>query len=155
MYDQTDYGTWGRNLSENKLRSFNWQAECVCFARMQIDGKDKKEIGNIFGIEGEREIKRYIALGNIPTLMKLEGVTRDTLSLRDAIHYLLPLRIETGREESGAPIWDYSEVTACIDKVVSGELTKDDLPTYSADRRVAIKEAELPGFMSKSRPNEE
>jgi hypothetical protein len=109
---------------------------------MKVDGRDEKEIGKILGITGDREIKRYVSLGKIPNLMKLEGVTGDTLTFKDAVHYLLPLRIEKGREESGAPIWDYCEVTACINKLVRMDISKDDLPNYSAERRVAIKEAE-------------
>jgi hypothetical protein len=161
-YDQSDYGVWGRNLSENKLRSFNWQAECVCFARMKVEGKDENEIGKIFGIDGERSIGLRIALGNIPTLTKLqdgtrftvpshtklEGETRFTLTFRDAVHFLLPLRIEKGRnpDNGNERIYDYSEVTTCISKLISTDpkirLSKDDLPSYSADRRVAIKEAQ-------------
>jgi hypothetical protein len=113
---------------------------------MKTEGKDKKEIGAIFGIEGETSIKYRVSLGRIPTIMKLGGQSVAHLSFKEAIDYLLPLRIEKSREESGAPIWDYSEVTACIGKLVSTapktRLTKDDLPTYSADRRVAIKEAQ-------------
>ncbi|MBI5251011.1 MAG: hypothetical protein HY912_16095 [Desulfomonile tiedjei] len=43
--NEGEFKEWGVRLSENKIRSFNWTAECVCFAKMRIDGKGLKEIG--------------------------------------------------------------------------------------------------------------
>jgi hypothetical protein len=157
-YDQSDYGTWGRNLSENKLGSFNWQAECVCFTRMRTEGKDWQQIAEVFGLKDHADVLNRIAVGNIPGIDKRNVVTGHNGSIKEAIHYLLPLRIEVSRnpDKGNERVYDYSEVTACIDKLTSTDpktrLSKDDFPNYSADRRVAIKEAQLSGFMSKSRP---
>lgn len=138
-YDQSDYGTWGRNLSENKLRSFNWQAECVCFARMRSEGKSLSDIATIFGLKSEEDVTRRVALGNIPGLEKLD--LQINVSLLEAKDYLLPLRIEVSRnpDNGNERVYDYSEVTICIDKLVKGELAKEDLPTYSAERSGATQ----------------
>lgn len=140
--DQTEFGAWGRRLSENKLRSFNWQAECVCFARMRAEGRDWKQIAEVFGLKSQEDVERRTALGSIPGLQNIDP--RVNLSMREARDYLLPLRVETGRnpDDGNQRVYDYSEVTACIDKLVSGELSKEDLPTYSADRRLAIQRAQ-------------
>jgi hypothetical protein len=142
IYDQSDYGVWGRNLSENKLRSFNWQAECVCFARMRAEGKEWKQIAKVFGLKQQTDVLGRIAVGSIPGIENV--MLQHNVSMDDAIRFLLPLRIETSRnpDNGNERVYDYSEVTACIDKLVSGELSKEDLPTHSAERRVAIKEAQ-------------
>lgn len=115
IYDQSEYGTWGRNLSENKLRSFCWTAECVCFARMKAEGKEWKQIAEVFGLKSQDDVNRRIALGNIPNLQSID--IHVGISLLEAVQYLLPLRIETGRSDTDGRerIYDYSEVTACID----------------------------------------
>jgi hypothetical protein len=100
---------------------------------MRAEGHDRKEFGKILRMEGESTF---------------------VLTPYDAIHYLFPLLIEAGHEASGAHIWDYSEATACIDKLVSGELIKDELPAYCTECPLAIKEAQLSGPMSKNRPIE-
>jgi len=104
---------------------------------MRAEGRDWKQIAEVFGLKDEKDVLNRIALGSVPQI----SMTRHTVSLREAIHYLLPLRIETGRspDDGNQRVYDYSEVTTCIDKLVSGELTKEDLPTYSTERRLATQ----------------
>ncbi len=106
---------------------------------MRAEGKDWRQIAEFFGLENERDVLTRTALGNVPNIQICLNV-----SLREAIQYLLPLRIETGRnpDNGNERIYDYSEATGTIDKLVSGELTKKDLPSYSADRRLAIQQAQ-------------
>jgi len=120
--DQTEFGAWGRRLSENKLRSFNWQAECVCFARMRAEGRDWKQIAEVFGLTSQAEVLHRVAIGSLPGIENV--VLTHNVSLDEAIRYLLPLRVETGRspDDGNQRVYDYSEVTACIDKLMSGEL---------------------------------
>jgi len=142
--DQSDWGNWGRRLSENRLRSFNWAAECVCFARMKTQGRGWEEIAELFGLKSQDDVLQRIAIGNIPGIEKLQNVvTGHDVSVKEAAHYILPLRIETGRnpDNGNERLYDYSEVTTAIEKLVSGELTKEGLPAYSMERRLAIQQA--------------
>ncbi len=85
---------------------------------MKADGKEWKRIAKVFGLEAQQDVLNRIALGSIPNIIK----TSLNVSLKDAIHYLLPLRIETGRnpDNGNERVYDYSEVTICIDNLVSG-----------------------------------
>ncbi len=152
-----EFSTWGRRLGENRVRSFNWVAECVSLAGMKADGVSKAELSQLFGL-AEKRIERMIQVGRIPNLQDLGpnlrapggpkvidlGVTIEPLiTLKEAINFLLPLRLQTGRESrpGNVPLWDYSEVQACIAALVSGQLKPEDLPLYSADRREVIGKA--------------
>jgi hypothetical protein len=152
LKDSDEFLTWGRRLSENRLRSFNWIAECISLAGMKADGVSKAELGELFGLS-EKRIERMIELGKIPRIQDLvhrvgaargphlsESDNEATISLRAATDYILPLRIQVDRK-GNTPIWDYSEVDECIKKLLSGEIKPDELPLYSADRREAIGKA--------------
>ena len=43
LEESDDYSVWGRRLSENKLRSFNWVGECIELANMKADGKSRTD----------------------------------------------------------------------------------------------------------------
>ncbi len=107
---------------------------------MKAQGKDWKYIAEVFGLKDQTEVLKRIALGNIPELENI-GACPD-VSLRDAEKYLLPLRIETGRNPDNGKerIYDYIEVQTAIWKLTNNKLTKEDLPTYSAERRLAIQQ---------------
>lgn len=109
---------------------------------MGAEGRDWKQIAEVFGLENERDVPARTALGNVPNLERLHP--RVNVSFREARDYILPLRVETGRnpDDGNQRVYDYTEVTACIDRLVSGELTKEDLPIYSADRRLAIQQSQ-------------
>lgn len=133
--------SWGVRLSENKIRSFNWQAECVCFAKMRLDGKSLKDIGVIFGLKDEKDITRRVALGEMFIAVDIKNSDSGvTVSFGDAIDYLLPLRLELGRdpENGNRRLYDYTEVFPCIILLSSGELKSSDLPAYTPERRIEI-----------------
>ena len=132
--DQTDWGVWGRRLAENKLRTFNWIAECQSLARMKGEGEKYRELSEVFGYE-ELALQQMVMVGRIPGLEKLPRRKFFWTEVRD---YLLPLRIPL----DGPREYDYSEVTTAIEKLVSGDLTKEDLPSYSAERRLAIQQGQ-------------
>jgi hypothetical protein len=106
--------------------------------RTKAKGKEWKQIAEVFGLKSQEDVIRRVAIGNILNIDRAVNV-----SFEDARDYLLPLRIEKGRnpDNGNERVYDYREVSACIDKLVSGELSKEDLPAHSADRRVGIKEA--------------
>jgi hypothetical protein len=80
---------------------------------MKAEGKSLSDIATIFGLKHEEDVRNRIAVGNIPNIIK----TGLDVSIKEAIHYLLPLRIETSRnpDNGNERVYDYSEVTACID----------------------------------------
>ena len=108
---------------------------------MRAEGKDWKEIAKIFGLESQAEVLHRIAVGLLPGIQNT--VLAHNVSLDDAIRYLLPLRIETGRnpENGNERLYDYSEVTECIEKLTSipPKLNKENLPAYSTERRLIIQ----------------
>lgn len=138
--DSSDYKDWGRRLSENKLRSFNWVAECIELANMRTSGKDNKQLGLLFDLS-PRSIETKVSIGNSIQLngaKKAQHVAlQNLISERSFRDYILPLRINTRLKG-----FDYSEVKECITKLVNGKLKVEDLPVYSAERRVAILEAQ-------------
>jgi len=108
---------------------------------MKEGGKTLAQIAEIFGLESEKDVFARIAIGNLPGIENIHP--RVNVSFRDARDFLLPLRVETGRnpENGNERIYDYSEVAACIDLLVTGGLKPEDLPSYSAERRVEIEKA--------------
>ncbi len=76
----------------------------------------------------KKTLTAMVMLGRIPTLEKLPA---GDFPYREGRDYLLPLRTPL----AGPKEYDYSEVTVCIDKVVSSELSKEDLSAYSTERR--------------------
>lgn len=152
LEENDEFSIWGRRLSENRIRSFNWIAECVSLAGMKADGVTKEELSQLFGLS-EKRIKRMIELGKIDSIQNLVpkvGAARGPhfsdlanepiIALRAATDYLLPLRIQIERN-GNIPIWDYREVDECINKLATGEIKPDEVPLYSADRREAIGKA--------------
>ena len=132
--DSSDYKDWGRRLSENRLRSFNWVAECVSLAGMRDHGKSAKELAGIFGYD-EKGLIRDAALGFTPDLVKLSGCGNLTQDMAE--RYLLPLRVwpaDVPKNDKALDysFYDYTEVSAVIDLLVSGELNPADLPEESA-----------------------
>lgn len=102
-----------------------------------------KQVAEVLGLKSQEEVNRRVALGNIPGLENID--TGLNVSIKEDEKYLLPLRIETGRnpDNRNERVYDYSEVTAAIDKQhVSGEITKEGLPSYSAERRLIIHQAQ-------------
>lgn len=144
--ESDDFNTWGRRLSENKLRTFNWIAEAIELASMKTDGISTSELAALFGYS-ETHMKTLTAIGNIPGLKSLAPAgAKDSgaeFTVRLVRDFILPLRIKSGQEQAqgNVPIWDYSEVSLCIDRLVSGEVTPSDLPSYSADVRERIGKA--------------
>ena len=119
-------------------------AECIELAGMKAEGKSLKELAILFGYTIEKggsctAITNQVALGkalaSCPQTGKYHERVRD-IPLRDAIRYLIPLRIESLDGERNS--YDYTEVHLCIDKLISGEIDREKLPTYSAERRVEI-----------------
>jgi len=150
VMDSSDYNDWGRRLSENKIRSFNWVAECIELAGMRNHGKSAVELAEIFGYD-EKHLRDLAALGFIPDLVKLFGTDNPSqepiISVFDARRYLLPLRIwpaDIPKNDKALDysLYDYSEVTAAIDGLVSGRIKPDELGEYSAQRREAISAAQ-------------
>ncbi|MBV6342314.1 hypothetical protein [Candidatus Magnetobacterium casense] len=89
---------------------------------MRAEGRDWKEIAEIFGLKQEKDVLARIALGNLPGIEN--SMLQHTVSMDLATHYLLPLRVETGRDPQNGNqrVYDYSEVTACIEKLGRGEV---------------------------------
>jgi len=159
--DTSEYKDWGRRLSENKLRTFNWVAECIELANMKAEGKEWNELSLIFNLT-PKHIEHMVAIGNFPKgirdLLFSNWVTdnpTNSISLKDTITYILPLRIppdkrplrdpkpgQAGWQKVDYSKYNYSEVAHCVQKLVSGTLPIDDLPIYSTERRIAILEAE-------------
>lgn len=140
LEESDDYSVWGRRLSENRLRSFNWVGECIELTNMKEDGKSRTELAKLFGYS-EDHIGHITAIGEIPGIEKVAGAAPATqVALRDIEKYVLPLSIQTARQ-GNVPVWDYSEVTTCIEKLATGELRREDLPAHSAERREAIGKA--------------
>ena len=148
VYDTSEYKDWGRRLSENKLRSFNWAAEAIELAGMRGHGKTARELAELFGYQ-PNALNNMAALGFIPGLSKLFGKSEiyqnsDCLiSSVEARQYILPLRVwpssvPKNDKELDFTLYDYSECTKVIDLLVAGKLKREDLSTYSADRREAI-----------------
>jgi len=109
---------------------------------MRAEGKPLAEIATVFGLKSERAVQHRIAIGNILFLSEAQGARGCTLTYEDAVQYLLPLRIQIGNEPSGAPVWNDHEVTHCIKQLIKGDLTREDLPAYSTERRLAIVQAQ-------------
>ncbi len=101
---------------------------------MKAGGEKYKTLSGVFGY-GKGSLKNMVGVGRIPGL---ERVPVGTFSYKDIRDYLLSLRIPL----SGHREYDYSEVTEAIEKLTSGELSKEDLPSYSAERRLAIQQAQ-------------
>lgn len=101
-----------------------------------------KRVAEVFGLKSQEEVNRRVALGSIPGLENID--TGLNVSIKEAEKYLLPLRIETGRnpDNRNERVYDYSEVTAAIDKHVSGEITQEGLPSYSAESPLIIHQAQ-------------
>lgn len=163
--DTSDYLDWGRRLSENKVRSFNWIAECIELANMKAEGKSWKELAGLFGYQ-QTKLHQMIATGecwkrmdsNIVNLIILNFDLEDysksekAFGLNKFMNYILPLRIppekrslrDPGKGKKGwqkvdYSLYDYCEVKACIEKLVSGKLKLEELPVYSADQRLEIE----------------
>jgi hypothetical protein len=141
----TDHVRWGRRLSENKLRTFDWISECIELAGMKSRGETTATLAKLFGYN-PAYIGHVVAVGNLPGLEKLavihdvkrakNGNPSDTsplLSFMKARDLLLPLRvwpsnIPKENIDIDFSLFDYSRVTECIDLLVSGKLSVDDLP---------------------------
>jgi len=98
---------------------------------MRTEGKRLAEIAKVFGLKSEDDVKHRVAVGKIPDLGNGDlQVIVSFLAVRD---YILPLRIEIGRnpEDGNERLYDYSEVSRCIELLISGELSREDLPSYS------------------------
>jgi len=152
--DNGDYMDWGRRLSENKLRDFPWWAECIELAAMRLEGHSPKEIGALFGYE-DTGLKVRIAIGMFPekTMNKIKDLYGGGhhLSLEMVRRQILPLRLPPEKhsfeymdtDKKGGKIrdyskYDYSEVDKALDLLLSGKLTIEDLPSYSASKRAEI-----------------
>lgn len=109
---------------------------------MRDHGKTAKELAGIFGYD-EKGLIRAAALGFTPDLVKLSGCVEHTqdsapiIGSDDAIRFLLPLRVwpaDVPKNDKALDysLYDYSEVSAVIDLLVSGELNPADLPEESA-----------------------
>ena len=162
--DSTEWSDWGRRLSENKLRSFNWVAECQSLARMRGSGKSCKELSVVFGMH-EKVLVNMVALGFVPGLERLlsnlkspsrggEPDNASMLGLQSAKILILPLRqwprdTPKSRTDLDLSLYDYSECTALIDMIVSGTFTdpntgrvmEDAVSEYVAERRGMMAEA--------------
>jgi hypothetical protein len=159
LEDSDEFSTWGRRLSENRLRSSNWIAECISLDGMRTE-IPKSELAELFGLS-IRRIEKMIEIGRIPTIRDLSGrpraaqveaqevrspdpssdaLSEPVISLKHAIDHLLPLRVQVDRQ-ANTPIWDYTQVNECIRRLTTGELKSDELPLYSADCREAIGKA--------------
>lgn len=155
LEESDDYSVWGRRLSENKLRSFNWIGECIELAHMKADGKSRSELARLFGYS-ETHIANMTSIGQLPDIEKVAPAAGATLvTLRDVEKYVLPLRVQSSRQ-GNIPQWDYTEVSACIEKLSTGDLSREDLPAYSAERREAIGKksarTEEPGDTNRQNP---
>jgi hypothetical protein len=123
----------------------------VELARMRDHGKTAKELAGLFGYEPTYLVK-VAALGFVPGLSKLFGCLQGNqaepvISNIEARDFLLPLRVwpadvPKNDKALGYSLYDYSEVTAAIDKLLDGSLLPTDLPQYSAERREAIARAQ-------------
>jgi len=146
VHDSTSYKDWGRRLSENKIRSFNWQAECLSLAAMKIDGESAKKLAKVFGMSVNL-INARAAIGEV---LRRSSVTleSDAVDMKDIEKHILPLRISktstnvtTGKKDF-QPVdydsYDYIECTAALRKLASGELTREALPSYSIEKRLQI-----------------
>ena len=107
---------------------------------MRDHGKSAKELAGLFGYN-PGFLKDVAAVGFIPGLSKLASAVQ--LHQNEAIRYLLPLRVwpnDVPKNDKALDysLYDYTEVTAAIDKLVDGSLLLADLPQYSAERREAI-----------------
>ncbi len=91
---------------------------------MKAEGEKYKALSEVFGYT-EITINNMVLVVRIPGLEKLPNGSFFWTEIRD---YLLPLRITL----EGPREYDYSEVTTAINKLVSGELSKEDLPSYRA-----------------------
>jgi hypothetical protein len=135
-------------------------AECIELARMRDHGKTAEQLATLFGYK-EVSIRHYAAVGFIPGLSKLSGGNgyhqEGMISLKEAINYLLPMcawpvDIPKNDKALDYSLYDYTEVTACIDKLVSGKLKPEDLPTYAAERREASQEPRSDAFAARTGP---
>jgi hypothetical protein len=119
---------------------------------MREDGKTAKELAGLFGYT-EKHLRDAAALGFLPGLSKLSGTDNpsqdddSTISMLDARQFLLPLRawpVDVPKNDKNLDysLYDYTEVTACIDKLVSGALLPADLSAYSAERSESIARAQ-------------
>jgi ParB/RepB/Spo0J family partition protein len=152
----------GRQLAENRLRSFSWPSDCQSIARMRGSNYTTKQLAGLFGYNAN-EMGLVVALGFIPGLEKLL-VTRTgdqtsssdldsvrTISLEKAKRYLLSLRywppsIPKNDKDLDLTQYDYSACTECIDKIVAGEFHDnghlDDFMISEYVRLVQVKQAE-------------
>ena len=149
MKSETEFECWGRRLSENMLRSFDWQAECLSLAEMKADGESAKGLAKVFGLSPE-EISRRCAVGEVLKRANIDlGLN---VELKDVSKHVLPLRVSLSGSLAHAPkgkkhfqpsdpdSYDYTETTAALQKLVSSELTRETLPAYSLERRLEIAE---------------
>lgn len=114
---------------------------------MRDHGKTARELSDVFGYH-EAHLRDMVALGSIAELRLLAGKDYpeqvvEPITFLEARRYLLPLRILPSdiRKNDKAldySLYDYSESDECIQSPISGNLKPEDLPTYSAERRVAV-----------------
>jgi hypothetical protein len=140
--------TTGKRLSENALRWFNWAAECTEFASLKAGGESLENLMNDFGY-GKSTVYNLVAVGQCLAHLNLtkEAIFQFTgkLAREDFIKYILPLRISPqliqsrkghkGFKEVLDGSYDYSEVKACVQALLSDHLTVADLPQYSEEHR--------------------